>query len=238
MTTEHTKTAEGWGIDTSTGTPILVYKNCSVIESEQASYVLSLIAADRAAPKAPSADPDMRAICEALGFDPTNHHNALKCPYCRPADPAQQATKGECILCHGTGKHYQAMAILPGQPECAARLVDCKQCAAPLAAQKAPAERYCNKCGYFGPDELHQRPNGTGECGYLSTPRTPQPAAPVQPSTKVGREGLTDDEAGDLLRTLVTAGRNRMPLGKAATDFFRSRPGIPAPTVGDKGEGK
>ena len=26
---------------------------------------------------------DMRLICEALGFDPTNHHNAAKCPYCR-----------------------------------------------------------------------------------------------------------------------------------------------------------
>lgn len=31
-------------------------------------------------------DVDMRAVCEALGFDPTNHHNAAKCPYCRPAD--------------------------------------------------------------------------------------------------------------------------------------------------------
>jgi hypothetical protein len=30
-----------------------------------------------------SAEPDMRAVCEALGFDPTNHHNAAKCPYCR-----------------------------------------------------------------------------------------------------------------------------------------------------------
>ena len=29
-------------------------------------------------------EPDMRAVCEALGFDPTNHHNAAKCPYCRP----------------------------------------------------------------------------------------------------------------------------------------------------------
>jgi hypothetical protein len=29
------------------------------------------------------AEPDMRAVCEALGFDPTNHHNAAKCPYCR-----------------------------------------------------------------------------------------------------------------------------------------------------------
>lgn len=27
---------------------------------------------------------DSRAICEALGFDPTNHHNAAKCPYCSP----------------------------------------------------------------------------------------------------------------------------------------------------------
>jgi hypothetical protein len=34
---------------------------------------------------AASVEPDMRAICEALGFDPTNHHNASKCPYCRPA---------------------------------------------------------------------------------------------------------------------------------------------------------
>lgn len=28
---------------------------------------------------------DMLAVCKALGFDPTNHHNAAKCPYCRPA---------------------------------------------------------------------------------------------------------------------------------------------------------
>jgi hypothetical protein len=27
---------------------------------------------------------DGRAICEALGFDPTNHHNAERCPYCNP----------------------------------------------------------------------------------------------------------------------------------------------------------
>lgn len=30
------------------------------------------------------AAPDMVAICAALGFDPTNHHNAAKCPYCTP----------------------------------------------------------------------------------------------------------------------------------------------------------
>ncbi|WP_407529245.1 hypothetical protein [Methylobacterium oryzisoli] len=27
---------------------------------------------------------DAARVCEALGFDPTNHHNALKCPYCNP----------------------------------------------------------------------------------------------------------------------------------------------------------
>lgn len=31
--------------------------------------------------------------CEVLGFDPTNHHNAAKCPYCRPVggDAVQKA---------------------------------------------------------------------------------------------------------------------------------------------------
>lgn len=38
-----------WGIDTSAGTPILVYKKCSVIEDEQARFVLDLIAKNSAA---------------------------------------------------------------------------------------------------------------------------------------------------------------------------------------------
>jgi len=42
--------------------------------------------------------------------------------------------------------------------------------AAPAPASEAVAERYCNKCGYFGPDQWHWKPNGSGECGYLSTP--------------------------------------------------------------------
>ncbi|EMJ5882104.1 hypothetical protein RVX78_002108 [Enterobacter cloacae] len=44
-----------WGIDHSAGRPILVYKGCSVIEAEDAEYVLRLIAKDgaRAAPSAP-----------------------------------------------------------------------------------------------------------------------------------------------------------------------------------------
>jgi len=35
-----------WAIDTSAGKPILVYENCSVIEDEQARYVLGLIEKD------------------------------------------------------------------------------------------------------------------------------------------------------------------------------------------------
>ncbi|MXS94426.1 hypothetical protein [Serratia marcescens] len=48
--------AEDWGINMQTGTPILVYKNCSVIESEQAHYVLSLI--NSAATPAPAVPPE------------------------------------------------------------------------------------------------------------------------------------------------------------------------------------
>lgn len=51
-------------------------------------------------PAKPGGDADMRAICEALGFDPTNHHNAAKCPYCRPAggDAVKEALTDEQII--------------------------------------------------------------------------------------------------------------------------------------------
>jgi len=29
--------------------------------------------------------------------------------------------------------------------------------------------RYCNKCGYAGPQKLHNRPDDSGECDYFST---------------------------------------------------------------------
>lgn len=40
-------TKPDWRIDTSAGCPILVYQNCSVIQDEQALYVLALIEADQ-----------------------------------------------------------------------------------------------------------------------------------------------------------------------------------------------
>lgn len=51
-----------WRIDTSAGGPILVYKDCSVIESEQAEYVLRLIAADQAS--APVAGPSAVVLAD------------------------------------------------------------------------------------------------------------------------------------------------------------------------------
>ncbi len=33
---------------------------------------------------------DVKAIVERLGFDPTNHHNAVQCPYCTPEPHREQ----------------------------------------------------------------------------------------------------------------------------------------------------
>lgn len=46
------------------------------------------------------------------------------------------------------------------------------QAAAVLAAGRvAPEPHYrCKKCGYSGPEQInHQRPNGSGECGYIAS---------------------------------------------------------------------
>lgn len=60
--------AADWGINMQTGTPILVYKNCSVIESEQAHYVLSLI--NCAAMPTPAVPEEMKRDPDADVFDP------------------------------------------------------------------------------------------------------------------------------------------------------------------------
>jgi hypothetical protein len=59
------------------------FKTACAMAISQWATSMHLAATPAAAPQVP----DMRAICEALGFDPTNHHNAAKCPYCRPAAP-------------------------------------------------------------------------------------------------------------------------------------------------------
>lgn len=61
-----------WGIDRSAGVPILVYKKCSVIESETAEYVLSLI--KNAAPPAPAVPAELLdAMAEVIRISDRDH---------------------------------------------------------------------------------------------------------------------------------------------------------------------
>ncbi|MBP7704140.1 MAG: hypothetical protein KA105_02505 [Caulobacter sp.] len=64
-------------------------------EAENLQRELSALAA--ASPSTPrgKGEADMRRVCEALGFDPTNHHNAAKCPYCTPEAPTPTLGSGE-----------------------------------------------------------------------------------------------------------------------------------------------
>jgi hypothetical protein len=69
---------------------------------------------------APAQEPDMRAICEALGFDPTNHHNAAKCPYCRLEQPAQEPTVTEEMVTaylQANYAYWKRMDELPTPPD-------------------------------------------------------------------------------------------------------------------------
>ena len=57
MTNPQTEARADWRIDTSAGSPILVYQNCSVIQDEQAEYVLGLIRADHTSGEVTEAEP-------------------------------------------------------------------------------------------------------------------------------------------------------------------------------------
>ena len=76
------------------GGPAAIFDSCGdavragdPMELAMAAYGLSFATAK---PVSSGQRLDMPAICAALGFDPTNHHNAAKCPYCSPAELAQQ----------------------------------------------------------------------------------------------------------------------------------------------------
>lgn len=60
-----------WRIDTSAGGPILVYQNCSVIEGEQARYVLGLIARDAALEQALTQQRG-ECVAEVVAVDPVS----------------------------------------------------------------------------------------------------------------------------------------------------------------------
>lgn len=63
--------------------------------------------------------------------------------------------KTPCDDCAGTGTYSDGLP--------------CDGCkGSGVNAQEAPSY-WCNKCGYRGPEQIsHQRPNGTGECGYIA----------------------------------------------------------------------
>lgn len=79
------ETPDGQLIESRT-TPLLVSACCSrevfMFDNEKQEEVS--VSYPALAPSTVPDVPDMPAICAALGFDPTNHHNAAKCPYCRP----------------------------------------------------------------------------------------------------------------------------------------------------------
>lgn len=68
-------------------------------------------------------------------------------------------------------------------------------CVAPphdIPMMEAPSY-YCRKCSYSGPVQVgHQRPNGTGVCGYIAQPST----APKQPKCSRCNGERTIDQTG------------------------------------------
>lgn len=64
-----------------------------------------------------------KAICEALGFDPTNHHNAAKCPYCQHGLRAP-VELGWRLLQKAHDHMHRLCAIIPGNDEAYAANVE------------------------------------------------------------------------------------------------------------------
>jgi len=108
---------------------------CRMNEAREARELASL------QPVTQATEPDMRAICAALGFDPTNHHNAAKCPYCRPATQEaverQPLTEELAMLCDELSAEYGGVAVGPfatdfGKAIHEAMAVGAKNCAAAI----------------------------------------------------------------------------------------------------------
>lgn len=72
-----------------------------------------------------ASEPDMRAVCDALGFDPTNHHNAAKCPYCRPTPLARSPLTDDQIAWHYADSDLQPQLYdKPGMFEAGVRYAE------------------------------------------------------------------------------------------------------------------
>lgn len=92
------------------------HEDCTLIVHLDDCPIPQARAAIARAEKAERVEPDMPAICAALGFDPTNHHNAAKCPYCRP--PA--APEAERVACR-LNPHYH------GPAQCTKGVIGCTE---------------------------------------------------------------------------------------------------------------
>jgi hypothetical protein len=99
----------GFRIDHSTGTPILMYKDCSVIESEVAEWLMQLIANHRTQPPAEDAKPEQQEQSGEV-VDAYNLH----CKTCnghgfvtysvRHGESDFEDFEQECPVCDGAGK--------------------------------------------------------------------------------------------------------------------------------------
>lgn len=122
-------------------------------------------------------DNTTHSLCRHEGMDPMGRGQ----PTAWPAFEAAMADPlfHECRGIMGTANTGQDMALrnalLHFQAKGGAR--------APEVADEP--ERFCNKCGYFGPDTQHQRPDGLGICGYLSRTTRAQPQADAAEPTKL-----------------------------------------------------
>jgi hypothetical protein len=80
----HRLKTEAWGITPGCGWGPTGAANEDDRPSPEFASLLRKVLAATPTAAAGERELDMRAVCDALGFDPTNHHNAAKCPYCRP----------------------------------------------------------------------------------------------------------------------------------------------------------
>jgi hypothetical protein len=131
---------------------------------------------------------------ETMSTDKTERAALLPCPFC--GCDADTEHSDDC--------YFTVQEKLTAAPLADVSLVTFARVAwnrrvAALPSQPATVvqRRYCNKCGYFGPDTLHERPNGSGQCGYLSCLTHPSAPAesgwqwvPVEPAPAMLLAGL------------------------------------------------
>lgn len=110
------------GIDTSeTEKPVTsALVALSHFIGEREGNPLAAVAACLTAPTE-EGEADMRRVCEALGFDPTNHHNAAKCPYCTPEAPTPTLGSGEAVAWRCTDLILGAVQIITDAEHAAKR---------------------------------------------------------------------------------------------------------------------